>query len=139
MYPDVTFFVFHLWLLGLLMFSGLEYLSNLDIFQPLRPQIFFFFLVSFLIVGFQPSIFQTAWNCLITVVFCSSCPHIFSLRAFYLNLYLFPVVSKILIILFSVNFGYCLEENKVGKGDRIQVDILNMDIGENVTDKVKFE
>lgn len=43
MYPDVTFFVFHLWLLGLLMFSGLEYLSNLDIFQPLRPQIFFFF------------------------------------------------------------------------------------------------
>ena len=43
MYPGVTFFVFHLWIFGLLVFSGLEYLSNLDIFQPLRLQIFFFF------------------------------------------------------------------------------------------------
>lgn len=43
MYPGVTFFVFHLWILELLVFSGLEYVSNLDIFQPLRPQFFFFF------------------------------------------------------------------------------------------------
>lgn len=139
MYPGVTFFVFHLWILELLVFSGLEYVSNLDIFQPLRPQFFFFFLVSCLILGFQPHIFQTAWNCLIIVVFCSSCPQIFSLYAFYLNLYLFPVTSKILIIPFSANFWYCLEENKVEKGDRIQVGILNMNIRENLTDKVKFE
>lgn len=73
------------------------------------------------------------------MVFCSSCPQIFSLYAFYLNLYLFPVTSKILIIPFSANFWYCLEENKVEKGDRIQVGILNMNIRENLTDKVKFE
>ena len=48
-------------------------------------------------------------------------------------------MSKILIIPYSVNFKYCLEANKVGKGDRIQVDILNMDIRENLTDEVKFE
>lgn len=48
-------------------------------------------------------------------------------------------MSKILIIPYSVNFRYCLEANKVGKGDRIQVDILNMDIRENLTDEVKFE
>ena len=72
-------------------------------------------------------------------MFCSSCPQIFSLYAFYLNFYLFPVVSKILIIPFSANFWYCLEENKVEKGDRIQVGILNMNIRENLTDKMKFE
>ena len=48
-------------------------------------------------------------------------------------------MSKILIIPYSVNCRYCLEANKVGKGDRIQVDILNMDIRENLTDEVKFE